>query len=89
MNFFQEKINVVIIAGASGIGREIARAYLNEGANVFVCDISEPLIEQFKTEFPSTYIKKVDVSSYDQVKVFFNELKKEISTMFKLNQFNI
>ncbi len=33
---------VLITAGASGIGREIARAFKAQGARVFVCDIDEP-----------------------------------------------
>jgi len=81
MSFFKEEINVVIVAGASGIGREIARAYLKESAKVFVCDISEPLIKEFKKEFPSVYIKQVDVSSYKQVQGFFKDLTKEISVI--------
>jgi NAD(P)-dependent dehydrogenase (short-subunit alcohol dehydrogenase family) len=32
---------VLITAGASGIGREIARAFKAQGAKVFVCDIDE------------------------------------------------
>ena len=36
MKILNKKLNVVIIAGASGIGREIAAAYEREGSNVFV-----------------------------------------------------
>jgi len=32
---------VLVTAGASGIGREIARAFKAQGAHVFVCDIDE------------------------------------------------
>ncbi len=35
---------VLITAGGSGIGREIARAFLAQGARVFVCDIDEPAL---------------------------------------------
>jgi len=76
MKFFNEKINVVIVAGASGIGREIAKAYLKEDANVFVCDVSDKFIEQFKLEFPTVYIEKTDVADYAQVKSFFESVGK-------------
>jgi NAD(P)-dependent dehydrogenase (short-subunit alcohol dehydrogenase family) len=81
MNFFNEKINVVIIAGASGIGREIARAYLGEDANVFVCDVSDELIAAFKKEFPDIYIEKTDVSEYAQVEAFFRSIGKQIDAI--------
>jgi NAD(P)-dependent dehydrogenase (short-subunit alcohol dehydrogenase family) len=35
---------ILITAGGSGIGREIARAFLAQGARVFVCDIDEPAL---------------------------------------------
>ena len=44
MNILNRKLNVVIIAGASGIGKEIAAAYERENCRVFVCDISDDFI---------------------------------------------
>ncbi|HJN99094.1 MAG TPA: SDR family NAD(P)-dependent oxidoreductase, partial [Candidatus Marinimicrobia bacterium] len=41
MKFLSQKLNVVITAGASGIGRTIAMAYAREGSSVFVCDNSD------------------------------------------------
>jgi NAD(P)-dependent dehydrogenase (short-subunit alcohol dehydrogenase family) len=35
---------VLITAGGSGIGREIARAFKAQGAKVFICDIDEPAL---------------------------------------------
>jgi NAD(P)-dependent dehydrogenase (short-subunit alcohol dehydrogenase family) len=35
----------VLITGASGIGREIARAFAAQGAKVFVCDIDQKALE--------------------------------------------
>jgi NAD(P)-dependent dehydrogenase (short-subunit alcohol dehydrogenase family) len=78
MKFFNEEINVVIVAGASGIGREIAQAYLREGANVYVCDISHKLITKFKNEFPEVYIEQTDVSDYKQIKAFFSNVSEQI-----------
>ncbi len=79
--FFKNKINVVIVAGASGIGKEIARAYLKEGANVFVCDISEELLEEFSNQFPEVYVENVDVSEYEKVKNFFQNISSKIDVI--------
>ena len=39
---------VLITAGASGIGREIARAFAANGAKVFVCDIDAKGLDEFE-----------------------------------------
>lgn len=74
----EKKLKVVIIAGASGIGRTIARSYIAQQCQVFVCDISTPFITDFKKEFPDTYIEQTDVSNYTNVKTFFDGVKKQI-----------
>lgn len=76
MRFFENKINVAIMAGASGIGKEVVKAYLAEDANVFVCDVSSDLIQAFKEDFPEVFIMQADVSNYEQVKSFFKEVGK-------------
>ena len=77
MNILNRKLNVVIIAGASGIGKEIAAAYDRENCRVFVCDISDDFIKTFKNDYPNIFIKKTDVSVYDDVAGFFKQIKKE------------
>jgi hypothetical protein len=39
-------LKVVVTAGASGIGLVIAQGFLEAGARVFVCDASEPALQQ-------------------------------------------
>ena len=77
MNILNRKLNVVIIAGASGIGKEIAAAYDRENCRVFVCDISDDFIKTFKNDYSNIFIKKTDVSVYDDVAGFFKQVKKE------------
>ena len=77
MKILNKKLNVVIIAGASGIGREIAAAYEREGASIFVCDISESFIKSFKNDFPNIFINKADVSIYKDVVSFFEKVRAE------------
>ena len=57
MQILDRKLNVVVVAGASGIGREVAAAYRQEGCEVFVCDISDDLIGSFRNDFPDIFIK--------------------------------
>ena len=66
MRFLSQKLNVVITAGASGIGRTIAMAYAREGSSVFVCDNSEEFIQSFKTENPDIFIQKTDISIFSE-----------------------
>jgi len=58
---------VLITAGASGIGREIARAFAGSGAKVFVCDIDQGALKALETELPGLITKTCDVSKRDDV----------------------
>jgi NAD(P)-dependent dehydrogenase (short-subunit alcohol dehydrogenase family) len=78
MIVINKKLNVVITAGASGIGRTIARLFLEQGCSVFVCDISEEFILDFGLEFPGVFTQKADVSNYLEVRDFFKNIKKEV-----------
>jgi NAD(P)-dependent dehydrogenase (short-subunit alcohol dehydrogenase family) len=53
---------VLITAGGSGIGREIARAFAANGAKVFVCDIDEQALDAFAGELPGLITAVCDVS---------------------------
>ena len=39
MDFGIQGLRVLVTAGASGIGLEIARSFIREGARVHICDI--------------------------------------------------
>jgi NADP-dependent 3-hydroxy acid dehydrogenase YdfG len=43
---------VLVTAGATGIGREIVRAFAAQGAKVFVCDIDGPGLDSLAKEIP-------------------------------------
>lgn len=42
---------VLVTGGASGLGKVIARAFLDEGANVVVCDVNEARLAETRAEF--------------------------------------
>ena len=78
MKFLHEPLNVIIPAGASGIGRSIAGAFLEEGCRVFICDISGDFIEAFQQTHPAVTIEQTDVSDYNQVTAFFKRVSAEV-----------
>src|SRR5262245_28146116 len=53
---------VLITAGASGIGREIARAFAATGAKVFVCDIDADALASFAQALPGALATRCDVA---------------------------
>jgi NAD(P)-dependent dehydrogenase (short-subunit alcohol dehydrogenase family) len=58
---------VLITAGASGIGREFARAFAAIGAKVFVCDIDLKSLEALAREIPGLVAKPCDMASRGQI----------------------
>jgi NAD(P)-dependent dehydrogenase (short-subunit alcohol dehydrogenase family) len=66
-------LRVMVSAGASGIGVEIARAFLNEGARVHVCDVDELALARLKSTDPGISATRCDVALRDQVEKFFEE----------------
>ncbi|KAH7141505.1 short chain dehydrogenase [Dactylonectria estremocensis] len=64
---------VIVTGSAGGLGEHVAKAYLNKGSNVVICDINtqrlEPLSDSYETSFPGkTLVKQVNVSDEESVK---------------------
>ncbi len=53
---------VLVTAGASGIGREIVRAFAADGAKVFVCDIDDAALAALSKELSGVATARCDVS---------------------------
>lgn len=58
---------VLITAGASGIGLEIARAFVDGGANVFACDIDEAALDRARSELSGLQTGRCDVGEEAEV----------------------
>ncbi len=58
---------VLITAGASGIGREIARAFKDSGANVAVIDIDAAALEKLREEWPAVIAESCDLGELAQI----------------------
>lgn len=69
-------LKVLISGGAAGIGESIAAAYLEIGARVHVCDVSEQAIAQFRERYPEALATLADVSDSAQIKRVF-EIQQE------------
>lgn len=66
-------LRVMVSAGANGIGLEIARAFVREGAKVHVCDVDGKALAGLRKSDPSITSTVCDVSNRDQVALFFGE----------------
>ena len=67
---------VVVTAGAQGIGLAITAAFVEAGAEVHICDVSDEFLASAKRQFPSVTQSKTDVSNEAQVDAMFAELEK-------------
>lgn len=84
---YQKKLinkNIVISAGADGIGWSIAEKCLNEGANVFISDIDQKKIilrKKNKKFDKNLFLKQLDTTDYKKVCEYFVNLKKKIKNI--------
>ena len=62
---------VVITGAASGIGREAALLFSDEGARVCVADVSDEAGEQTASECRDAFFAKVDVTSAESVEAMY------------------
>ena len=73
------KDNVAIVTGAGrGIGLGVAKAFVEEGANVAICDISRDILDSGLAEIQSTGKQSLafetDVSNKNQIQIVVNEM---------------
>jgi NAD(P)-dependent dehydrogenase (short-subunit alcohol dehydrogenase family) len=71
-------LRVLITAGASGIGRETARAFVEEGARVHICDVDAVALDELGRSDPAMTRSRADVADRDQVTVMFDEALKAL-----------
>ncbi len=68
---------VVITAGAAGIGRAVAEAFLSEGARVAICDIDSTAVAEYKSTHPGAIAEVADVTSENQMQAFLDKAEEE------------
>ena len=73
MDLTIQGLRVFVTAGAGGIGLEIARAFLSEGARVHVCDIDRTALAALEHNDPAVTRSEGDVADRAQVARIFDE----------------
>jgi NAD(P)-dependent dehydrogenase (short-subunit alcohol dehydrogenase family) len=72
------KQRVLVTAGASGIGREIVRAFCGNGASVFVCDIDPSALAALEHEITGLGTGLCDVSKRRDIERMMAECVKAL-----------
>ena len=70
-----KNLKLVITAGASGIGAEMAHTLSGAGAKVIICDKDQEALDQFSIKNPEVIALKADVSDENEVLSLFDEVK--------------
>ena len=73
VNLGIKNLRVLVTAGAGGIGLEIARAFVAEGAKVHVCDVDKKALRALAKSDPKITRSVCDVSDRKQVAKLFKE----------------
>lgn len=75
------KQNVIVTGAASGLGLELTKQLLNEGANVAAVDINEENLKKLELDLNSKRLKTyiVDMGNVDSIKKFREDYKKDYS----------
>jgi NAD(P)-dependent dehydrogenase (short-subunit alcohol dehydrogenase family)/uncharacterized protein (DUF433 family) len=66
-------LRALVTAGAGGIGLEIARAFVREGARVHVCDVDDAALAALERSDPALTWTKCDVADRAQVAKLFDD----------------
>ena len=76
-----ENLKIVITAGGSGIGSEMATALSKAGAKVIICDKNKELLESLSNKNLNIDVYHVDVSNEAQIKSFFESITDKYQTI--------
>jgi NAD(P)-dependent dehydrogenase (short-subunit alcohol dehydrogenase family) len=76
MEFSAKGMRVLVTAGAAGIGRVIARTFVEHGARVHICDIDEKALAATKKQLPTVTQTVADVAKVADVERLFDDVKK-------------
>jgi len=71
-------MRVLISAGASGLGLAIANKFLDQGAQVHVCDVDPQALESIQNHHEKLSFSKIDTSKPDQVEVLYQDVDREL-----------
>jgi len=69
---------VVVTAGAAGIGRAIARTFVEHGARVHICDVDDAALKEASSVLPQVTQTRADVANVADVERLFREVKQRL-----------
>jgi NAD(P)-dependent dehydrogenase (short-subunit alcohol dehydrogenase family) len=78
MELSAKGLRVLVTAGAAGIGRAIARTFLDHGAKVHICDVDEKALASARKELPGVTQTVADVSKLADVERLFADVGKSL-----------
>ena len=71
-------LRVLVTAGAAGIGRAIAKAFVDAGARVHICDVDRKALSQFERDSPAVGRSLADVADPLAVDKLFEEVRGDL-----------
>jgi NAD(P)-dependent dehydrogenase (short-subunit alcohol dehydrogenase family) len=69
---------VLVTAGASGIGKEIAAAFLSAGDSVYTCDINRSALDEAARELPGLKTGLCDVGDRKQIEAMMKDAVSQL-----------
>ena len=78
MEFSAKGLRVLVTAGGAGIGRVIARTFVDHGARVHICDIDEKALASTKKQLPAVTQTVADVAKLEDVERLFKDVEKNL-----------
>ncbi|HWK71325.1 MAG TPA: SDR family oxidoreductase [Burkholderiaceae bacterium] len=69
---------VLITAGASGLGLEMARVFTTAGCDVFICDVDAQALAAARAELPQAHAALADVSDEAGVAELFGQVRSAL-----------
>jgi NAD(P)-dependent dehydrogenase (short-subunit alcohol dehydrogenase family) len=78
MNVSAQGLRVLVTAGAAGIGRAIARTFLEHGARVHICDVDSAALAAAKETMPAATQTVADVASLADVDRLFADVVRTL-----------
>ena len=67
---------ILVTAGAAGIGRAIAEAFLEDGADVAICDVDTEQLAAMQEAHPTLIASQVDVTNEAEMDAFLRQLEE-------------
>jgi NAD(P)-dependent dehydrogenase (short-subunit alcohol dehydrogenase family) len=71
-------LRVLVTAGAAGIGRAVADAFVVHKARVYVCDISQEAVRRCRSERPDMIAEEADVAEEGAIDRLFDDLERRL-----------